>query len=229
MVLLTVNCGFVCFRSLITITDDRKEPVRGILRSLSAGFHDVVQLQLKDFLPEGRYHKVDDPELRQKLEHSRLTNLVGEQAFGDLDFSMFKRRNATAHHHSSVNILKRNKTLTEWFLTLSPEEQKAALLRAAAKHQQLRKQKRRAEQQALEMRRQILQENRAKKAARDEKRRQLKIKIIDSLKPHNGPCTNSQDVQRLLRTYKKKGEKRLALRAELQYHSSDTSKKSPLL
>ena len=81
----------------------------------------------------------------------------------------------------------------------------------------------------MELRRQILQENRAKKAARDERRRQLKMNIIHSLKPHNRPCTDSEDVQCLLRTYKKKGEKHLALRAELQYHSSDTSKKSPLL
>ena len=44
-------------------------------------------------------------ELRQKLQHSKLANLLGEQAFGDFDFSMFKRRSATAQYHSSVNIL----------------------------------------------------------------------------------------------------------------------------
>ena len=73
----------------------------------STGFLAVIKLQLRDFLPEGRYHAADSAEPRQKLRHSELTNLVGEQAFGDLDFWMFKRRSATAH--SSINVLKRNK------------------------------------------------------------------------------------------------------------------------
>lgn len=56
------------------------------------------------------------------MEHSKLTNLVGEQAFGDLDFSMFKRRNATAHYHSSMNIMKRNQTDRQIGFSISPQK-----------------------------------------------------------------------------------------------------------
>lgn len=161
---------------------------------------------------------MDDPDLRQKLDHSKVTNLVGEQAFGDLDFSMFKRRNATAHYHSTVNILKRNKTLSDWFLSISPEQQAAALSRATAKHRELRKQRREAEQQALVRRREVLEEHRRKRAAREEQRRLQKTTVIERLKPHNGPCIDARDVRRLLKKYRKVGDRLFAVRAELQYH-----------
>ena len=128
---------------------------------------------------------------------------------------MFKRRSTTAHYHSSINILKRNKTLTNWFRTLSPDDQAASLVRAAAKHQQRRKEKRRAEEEALVMRQQILEDNGRKRAAHEEKRRQNKIMIIEQLKRHNGPCSNSADVRNLLKTYCKKGQRLLAVQAEL--------------
>ena len=140
---------------------------------------------------------------------------------------MFMRRSATAHYHSSINILKRNKTLTDWFRTLSPEDQAAPLVRAAAKHQQLQKEKRRAEEEALIMRRQILEDNRRKKAAQEEKRSQKKIMIIERLKRHNGPCSNSADVRNLLKTYCKKGEHLVAVssgRAAIPQHHSAPEK-----
>ena len=220
---------YVCFSSLTTLRAGQKDAVIGILKALSTGFLSVIELQLKDFLPNGQYHAVDNPELRSTLEHSHLTNLVGEQAFGDLDFSMFKRRNATTHHHTSVNMLKRNKTLTGWFASLSPEQQGDALTKAAAKHQQLRKKSQQVEQQALMTRRQILESNRVKKEASDEKKRQQKINIIEHLKPHHGPCNSKADVQRLLRTYQRQGEKRLAIRAELQCHTVILGKRTSLL
>ena len=99
-----------CFRSLINIQGEPKEAVRAILKSLATRFLEVIDNQLKDFLEGGKYHAVDDPELHQRLEHSTLTNMSSEQCFEDLDFSMFKRRNASAQHHTSINMLKRNKT-----------------------------------------------------------------------------------------------------------------------
>ena len=107
----------------------------------------------------GKYHDAQDPELRLRLQHCKLTNLVGEQCFGDLDFSMFKRRNASAHLHSPLNMLKRNKTLTDWFQTLSDDDQKAALSRAAAQRQILRDRHIEAEKEAIVKRRELLQQN----------------------------------------------------------------------
>ena len=65
------------------------------------------------------------------------------------------------------------------------------------------------------MRQQILEDNGRKRAAHEEKRRQNKIMIIEQLKRHNGPCSNSADVRNLLKTYCKKGQRLLAVQAEL--------------
>ena len=99
--------------------------------------------------------------------------------------------------------------LTDWFWTLSPEDQAAPLVRAAAQHQQLRKEQRSAEDEAL-----VMRHNRRKKVAQEKKRSQKKITITKQLKCHNGPCNNSA-VRNLLKTYCKKGQRLLAVQAEL--------------
>lgn len=177
------------------MSEDRQGAVQVLLRALCGRFLKVIQDQLKDFLPGGRYHNVSDPALRQKLQHSKLTNLVAEQSFGDLDYSIFKRRNASAHLHSSINMIKRNKSLTGWFCALSPEEQKAALQKASALRDQLRKKKRAEEKAALEKRKELMQENKAKRVALEEKRSQKRLNILAQLRKHHGPCTSAADVK----------------------------------
>ena len=66
---------------------------------------------------EGKYHGVQDDNTRKQLQHSKLTNLTGEQAFGDLDFSLFKRRNASLHHHSTINMLKGTKVFQRFSIS----------------------------------------------------------------------------------------------------------------
>ena len=81
-----------------------------------------------------------DPELRQRMKHCKLTCLVGEQAFGDLDFSIFKRRYASLHHHSTLQMMKRNKPISMWFSSKDEEEQKCLLNLCAEKAPLLRQQ-----------------------------------------------------------------------------------------
>ena len=45
------------------------------------------------------------------LRHCSLTNLIGESAFGDLDFDFNIRRNASIHNRSATHCIKRNKTM----------------------------------------------------------------------------------------------------------------------
>ena len=112
------------FLSLLDITQERKEQVGAILKQLSAAFMEVVRNQLSDFLPaddgrqRGKYFAVEDEGLQMRLSSSKLTNLISEQCFGDLDFSVFKRRHASAHQHSTVNLMQRNHTISNWFVAL---------------------------------------------------------------------------------------------------------------
>ena len=96
------------------------EEVKRILNKLCKGCLETTKTQLADFFSrsrEGKYHGVQDDDTRKQLQHSKLTNLIGEQAFGDLDFSLFERCNASLHHHSTINMLKRNKSIST-FLSL---------------------------------------------------------------------------------------------------------------
>ncbi|KAK2139979.1 hypothetical protein LSH36_1525g00035, partial [Paralvinella palmiformis] len=139
-----IDCLGVCLskrnRKLESVFEDcRSDAIDHqiiVLGELCAGLVIVTERQLADFLPEGRYHSVpENNPLRGKIKHSHLTNLIGEQMFGDLDFSLFKRRSAFLFHHSTINILKRNRSVSAWFLKKSNEEQ-AKLLNLSAKGHQ---------------------------------------------------------------------------------------------
>lgn len=84
-----------------------------VLKELMKGFCSVAKRQLTDFLPDGRYSSEPTPERREALRHCSLTNLVGEFAFGDLDYSQNKLQHASLHHHSTLHLLKRNLTLSD--------------------------------------------------------------------------------------------------------------------
>ena len=68
------------------------------LEQIMASFINVVERQLADFLPGGKYGQEVSQDLRAKMKHCKLTNLLSENEFGDLDFGMFKRRNASVHY-----------------------------------------------------------------------------------------------------------------------------------
>ena len=69
--------------SLLDLNEDQRTEVKVILQELCSGLVTVTERQLADFLPEGRYHDVLEDDQRGKMNHSHLTNLIGEQMFGD--------------------------------------------------------------------------------------------------------------------------------------------------
>ena len=121
------------FRSLMAITHDKKDRVRAILKDVCCGCLETPHKQLADFLPEGGHHSIHHPELRAKLKHSKVPNLVGEHCFADLDFSLFKRGSASLHHHSTVSVLKRHKAVSTVVGRRSEEEQRSMLELSAKK------------------------------------------------------------------------------------------------
>ena len=130
---------------------------------------------------------------------------------------MFQRRNASAHYHTSMNMLKRNKSMSSWFPTLSAEQQTATLSRATSQAIGLLKKHTAEEVNAVAVRQEALAENPARKAAAEEGRRQKKGTIIERWQPHGGPCKTVGDIDELLKVYAKTSDQLLALKAEVQY------------
>ena len=90
-----------------------------------------------------------DPELRQKLAHSQITNLLGKACFGDLDLSIYKLRNASSHHHGSLTMMFQNEMMEKWFSKKEPASQKQILKGAAKKGPEFRKQHRQEQRDVI--------------------------------------------------------------------------------
>ncbi|CAG2245174.1 unnamed protein product [Mytilus edulis] len=74
-----------------------------------------VDLQLVDFLPGGKFYSADTEIELNRTKFAHVTNLACEHHFGDLDSSQRRRPSASMHHHSSVQLLKRNrKDMMHW-------------------------------------------------------------------------------------------------------------------
>ena len=142
------------FRAMLSSQRETKEEVKWILKKLCKGCLETTKRQLADFLPEGKYHGVQDEDMRKRLQHSKLTNLIGEQAFGDLDFSVM-------HHCSTINMLKRNKSISTFLNLKTPEEQHSLLQLSRQKAEALRKKHRQDEKDAVARRQLILEETHA--------------------------------------------------------------------
>ncbi|XP_013856162.1 uncharacterized protein LOC106512002 [Austrofundulus limnaeus] len=158
------------------------------------------------------------------MMHSKLHNLLGEACFGDLDFSLFKRRNASLHHHATINMLKRNKTMSNWFKSKPSYKQKELLKKSSCLAQEIRNKNRievRSIQGSLKRK---LQD--AKDEA-DNKYRELqrtKEDIVKEVRKHGGPCLTLEDVDSLLLEGGKS-----ALKAEIKYQKMVLNQKSKFL
>ena len=88
------------------LTQEQKVSLRPVMRCLAEELVGVTERQLCDFLADGKYGSPPTPELWEKTQHCQLTNLLREACFADLDYTMFKNRGATLHHHSTLNMVK---------------------------------------------------------------------------------------------------------------------------
>ena len=192
-------------------------------------FMEVTENQVADFMPTDKYHAIQDVAIWHKLAHCKLTNLFGEGCFGDLDFSLFKRRNASAHHLSTLNMLNRNKTISSFLASLSEAEEQSVFKVSASLASSFRKKHRQQERDAIERKRRDLEEKKAKREAVLQRKRHHKEAILERIRNHGGPCRNEAAVDRLLQHYRKKTPKVLAVKAELQYHKLILEQKSQLL
>ena len=199
------------------------------LKKLVEGFVVVVQRQLSDFLPGGEYGEEPSIERRMKLKHSKLTNLLGENAFGDLDFSQFKRRNASMHYHSGIHMVKTNKTISKWLTNKTHDEQAKLLQIAHQNSVNLRRKHRQHEsnivikrKEKLELNKRIMEEKLAAKQATREK-------LLADIKHDGGPCQCAADVDNLDLGNLTKAAQIKALKLQMQYQKEILGRKDKLL
>ena len=206
------------FQSLCCQSDQVNTFLKESLQKLCAGIVIVIERQLVDFLPNGKYSEVADEALEQKMAHCKLTNLIGEACFGDLDFSFYKRRHTSLHHHSTINMLKRNRTMTSWFDKKSFAQQSQLLSMASKDASVLRASHNEANKQVVETTKRKLEAQKALIEKKHETAVKKKRDILDQVKELNGPCHSASDVDSLLSRVKGKGNQLKAIKAEIQYH-----------
>ncbi|KAK7489332.1 hypothetical protein BaRGS_00019440 [Batillaria attramentaria] len=170
----------------------------GALSLLAEHFVMVIERQLADFLPDGKYGREPTPEDRDRMKHCQLTNLLGEACFADMDFSMFKSRRATLHHHSTMNMLKRNRTVTS-FLNRQTSAQQACFLEQARKlAQQVRQAHKEQVRQVQTSLNALMEEQKRTKAVKQAKKLENKKKLLETIEHLGGSCKTQEDVLQLL-------------------------------
>jgi aubergine-like protein len=185
-----------------------------ILENMMHSFIEVTERQLVDFLPDGKYGKEPDGELRERMKHSKLTNLLSENEFGDLDFSYYKRRNASLFYYSGVQMVKRNKTLSAWLSSKSPSVQTSLLKMARAKSREIRLKHRNNEMVVRKQHLERLEKNHATKQQKKAADQALKEKCGACVNSHGGPCKTTEDVNKVLSGVKFKKDIKAIIRDE---------------
>ena len=206
------KCKCASFRAAIQVGQTRKQQIINIYQSLCGELITVVDLQLSDVMSEGRYHAVT----AQKLAHSQTMNLLLGACFGGFHFSIYKRLNASHHHHASITMLVRNETVGKWF-SGETEEAQMILLKLSARHEKELQRWHRQDEHDVAQMRLILEQN--EEQHEDHKTAHLQNNdIIRSLRRHRGPCQTLNNVDKLLQRFGPQQECRAALQVEMNWH-----------
>ena len=114
--------------------DSRNTFLKSVLHVLLSSCGDVLKRQLSDSVEDEKFSSIPE-----HPSQCLLTNLVGQNAFGDYNFQKSKHRCASLFHHSSLHMAKHNK-VDSWLNTKSAEEY-AVLMRYARKFAKILPQK----------------------------------------------------------------------------------------
>ncbi|KAG1670843.1 hypothetical protein GQR58_016644 [Nymphon striatum] len=187
------------------------------LQTIFKSFIKCTERQLADFLPGGKYGMEPTAELRETMKSCKVTNLVSENEFGDLDFSQFRRRHASLHYHSGIQMVKRNKTISTWLATKVESEQDSLMKIARKKSQALRAKYAAAEQEILSKTKQRLEETFRQKVEKTARTQANKMKIMEEIALHDGPWLSPADVDKVLASKKLMTAKLSCIKAEVRY------------
>ena len=157
----------------------------------------TTRTQLKDFLQTGQYGHPLNPDLQKTLDHCPLTNLIGENVFGEMDFDMGKRRHASLHLRSTTQMLRQNRT--SMWLDNKPAVEAAHLMLVARRKGKLLRHHHKRQEQLVKLKiRQKLLENERKKHLKEAKVARKRADLIRKVIVHGGPCEKKLDVRLLI-------------------------------
>lgn len=214
--------------SIYNFASQHIEAVQCTLRQLMPDMCSVLRRQLNDFLEDGVYggQPVPFPDV---LNHCPLTNLLGENIFGDLGYDINKRRNASVHQRSSTNMLSHNRT-TLWLKKKLETQSSHLLAFARRKGKSLRHHNRQQEKAVLLRLRQRLLENKAKKAAKEARQAATKTELIRKMTAVGGPCVIAEDVDALVIRLRREKKSTLlnALKDQIRYQKTVLNQKGCL-
>lgn len=119
--------------SLFNLEEDNRSLLFHLIKLVASAMIKCVDKQLVDFLPDGKFYSDTENNLKcTKFAH--VTNLACEHHFGDLDSSQRRRPSAYMHHHSSIQLLKRNrKGMMSWIQEMSINERNKMIKKIARK------------------------------------------------------------------------------------------------
>lgn len=101
------------------------------LQLLCRSFMRTMDVQLVDFLDGGIHSQEPDAKEVARTSFSGVDNLPCERHLGSLDASQRRRPNASLHHHSTVELIKQNRTAVIcWIKNKSPLDQRKLLTQA---------------------------------------------------------------------------------------------------
>ena len=189
---------FKCVHEFLANNDENL--IHRALMSRAKGTYDVTRRQLSDFLTDG-YYSSADTEIQSQLLHCPLTNLVGESAFGDLDFDFSRRRNVGLHNRSALHALKRNNTML-YLKKKTSAAQRHIFQIARQEGPLLRKENRKREEEVKDAIRAKFVQNQDLKIVKKMKEITRTDTIRANVEDHGGPCQTSEDVDHLLSTLK---------------------------
>ncbi|GFO35080.1 hypothetical protein PoB_006158500 [Plakobranchus ocellatus] len=175
-----------------------KDSVLSSFKLISQHCYTVLKRQLCDFLDGGPFAGVLNDEVQSVLNTCPLTNLIGERMFGDLDFDMSKRRHASTHLRTTINMWKHNKT-SKWIAKQNWTKARK-LLSSARKHRADWKNKSKLSEQTVKniIKDRIIENNRKKKE-KETQNAEKKVELFNTILSHGGVCTTKSDVDKLYR------------------------------
>ena len=171
--------------------------VKSSFRAIAEQSNVVLQRQLKDFLKGGVFGDAISPEIMSILKTCPLTNLTGERLFGDLDFDMHKRRHASLHLRTTLNMWKRNKT-SKWVNALKSAKSKKLLHDARKFAAPLKAKSKERSKNVTELIQRKLQQNMQRKQDKVISKMTYENTLLDAVIGQGGLCTTQEELDELV-------------------------------